>query len=109
MVSAFLLIRRTRRFFNGSQQPRVQSKSLTECNNSAGTSASSALAVQVCFSPINLQRKISKCPTIAEIAGSNSGVQAELIDAAEENTKLTDCYYEKKDWRLCKDEVSDDC
>ncbi|KAK1832075.1 hypothetical protein QBC39DRAFT_350089 [Podospora conica] len=25
---------------------------------------------------------------------------------AEENTKLTDCYYEKKDWRLCKDEMA---
>ncbi|KAK4452680.1 hypothetical protein QBC34DRAFT_377174 [Podospora aff. communis PSN243] len=24
---------------------------------------------------------------------------------AEENTKLTDCYYEKKDWRLCKAEM----
>ncbi|KAK0750864.1 hypothetical protein B0T18DRAFT_319653 [Schizothecium vesticola] len=24
---------------------------------------------------------------------------------ADENTKLTDCYYEKKDWRLCKDEM----
>jgi hypothetical protein len=23
-----------------------------------------------------------------------------------ENTKLTDCYYEKKDWRACKQEVS---
>lgn len=25
---------------------------------------------------------------------------------AEENTKLNDCFYEKKDWRACKDEVS---
>lgn len=24
----------------------------------------------------------------------------------DENTKLTDCYYEKKDWRACKQEVS---
>jgi hypothetical protein len=24
---------------------------------------------------------------------------------AEENTKLNDCFYEKKDWRACKDEV----
>lgn len=24
-----------------------------------------------------------------------------------ENATLTDCYYEKKDWRLCKSEVSD--
>ncbi|KAK4216861.1 hypothetical protein QBC37DRAFT_415941 [Rhypophila decipiens] len=24
---------------------------------------------------------------------------------AVENTKLTDCYYEKKDWRLCKAEM----
>ncbi|KAG4441695.1 hypothetical protein IFR05_002829 [Cadophora sp. M221] len=24
---------------------------------------------------------------------------------AVENTKMTDCYWEKKDWRLCKDEV----
>ncbi|KAI0846420.1 hypothetical protein F5Y00DRAFT_145419 [Daldinia vernicosa] len=24
---------------------------------------------------------------------------------ADENTKLTDCYYEKKDWRACKKEM----
>lgn len=29
-----------------------------------------------------------------------------LTDAIEdENAKLTDCYYDKKDWRACKDEV----
>ncbi|KAI7779757.1 hypothetical protein LA080_000354 [Diaporthe eres] len=25
---------------------------------------------------------------------------------AEENMKMTDCYFEKKDWRQCKDEAS---
>ena len=25
----------------------------------------------------------------------------------DENAKLTDCYYEKKDWRACKMEVSE--
>lgn len=29
-----------------------------------------------------------------------------IYEDSDENTKLTDCYYEKKDWRLCKDEVS---
>lgn len=24
---------------------------------------------------------------------------------AAENTKMNDCYYEKKDWRLCKNEL----
>ncbi|KAH8666509.1 hypothetical protein BX600DRAFT_511438 [Xylariales sp. PMI_506] len=24
---------------------------------------------------------------------------------ADENAKLTDCYYEKKDWRACKEEM----
>ncbi|KAL2128800.1 hypothetical protein VTI74DRAFT_8620 [Chaetomium olivicolor] len=24
---------------------------------------------------------------------------------ADENAKLTDCYYDKKDWRACKDEM----
>ncbi|KAL2259357.1 hypothetical protein VTK26DRAFT_6994 [Humicola hyalothermophila] len=24
---------------------------------------------------------------------------------ADENAKMTDCYYEKKDWRACKDEM----
>ncbi|KAL1589191.1 hypothetical protein WHR41_02270 [Cladosporium halotolerans] len=24
---------------------------------------------------------------------------------SEENTKLNDCFYEKKDWRACKDEM----
>ncbi|KAI0839937.1 hypothetical protein F5Y06DRAFT_18650 [Hypoxylon sp. FL0890] len=27
---------------------------------------------------------------------------------ADENMKLTDCYYEKKDWRACKKEVDGD-
>lgn len=27
------------------------------------------------------------------------------LAALDENTKLTDCYYEKKDWRACKEEV----
>jgi hypothetical protein len=26
-------------------------------------------------------------------------------EGADENAKLTDCYYEKKDWRVCKKEV----
>ncbi|KAG6361828.1 hypothetical protein INS49_010057 [Diaporthe citri] len=25
---------------------------------------------------------------------------------ADENMKMTDCYFEKKDWRQCKDEAS---
>ena len=25
----------------------------------------------------------------------------------DENAKMTDCYFEKKDWRACKDEVSE--
>ncbi|KAF3050204.1 hypothetical protein E8E11_008296 [Didymella keratinophila] len=28
------------------------------------------------------------------------------LTPADENAKLTDCYYEKKDWRACKAEVS---
>lgn len=28
---------------------------------------------------------------------------------AEENMKMTDCYFEKKDWRQCKDEASCHC
>jgi len=30
---------------------------------------------------------------------------------SEENLKLTDCYWEKKDWRACKDEMKEfqDC
>jgi hypothetical protein len=31
---------------------------------------------------------------------------AQLTFLLDENTKLTDCYYEKKDWRACKQEVS---
>jgi hypothetical protein len=34
-------------------------------------------------------------------------VVGEVIDLVlDENMKLTDCYYEKKDWRACKKEVS---
>lgn len=29
-----------------------------------------------------------------------------LIYDTAENTKMNDCYFEKKDWRLCKKEVS---
>jgi hypothetical protein len=29
-----------------------------------------------------------------------------LHPSTEENARLTDCYWEKKDWRACKDEVS---
>lgn len=29
-----------------------------------------------------------------------------LHPSTEENARLTDCYWEKKDWRECKDEVS---
>jgi len=28
-----------------------------------------------------------------------------LITYTAENTKMNDCYFEKKDWRLCKNEV----
>jgi hypothetical protein len=31
---------------------------------------------------------------------------AQLMFLIDENAKLTDCYYEKKDWRACKQEVS---
>jgi hypothetical protein len=31
---------------------------------------------------------------------------AQLTFPIDENSKLTDCYYEKKDWRACKQEVS---
>lgn len=30
---------------------------------------------------------------------------ADVTGRAVENTKLNDCYYEKKDWRACKNEV----
>jgi hypothetical protein len=30
-----------------------------------------------------------------------------LTQGTEENTKMNDCYFEKKDWRVCRDEVRD--
>ena len=30
-----------------------------------------------------------------------------LTMGADENASLNDCFYEKKDWRACKDEVGD--
>jgi hypothetical protein len=30
-----------------------------------------------------------------------------LTRETEENTKMNDCYFEKKDWRSCRDEVRD--
>jgi cytochrome c oxidase assembly factor 4 len=31
--------------------------------------------------------------------------QISLMSLLDENMKMTDCYFEKKDWRLCKNEV----
>ncbi|KAK6615404.1 CHCH domain-containing protein [Botrytis cinerea] len=31
--------------------------------------------------------------------------EANAESPAEENSKMTDCYFEKKDWRLCKAEL----
>jgi len=53
----------------------------------AGTSGSSAPAAQV-----RNDRRVSE----------NGSIDAKI----DENAKLTDCYYEKKDWRACKQEVS---
>jgi hypothetical protein len=33
-------------------------------------------------------------------------IDTQLTLSIDENMKLTDCYYEKKDWRACKQEVS---
>lgn len=62
-----------------------------------GTSAYSAPAVQVIM--IHVVR--TQCRRISFVQ--------RLTDTgslAEENMKMTDCYYEKKDWRQCKDEAS---
>lgn len=42
-------------------------------------------------------------PSGRQVFGGNGEL---IYEDSDENTKLTDCYYEKKDWRLCKDEVS---
>lgn len=44
-------------------------------------------------------------PQIAAAQHSNGPTTDGAI--ADENMKLTDCYYDKKDWRACKDEVCD--
>ena len=57
------------------------------------------------------QKKILQIsdPTTGRIVCALGRPSAELITLCckDENAKLTDCYYEKKDWRACKDEVSD--
>jgi cytochrome c oxidase assembly factor 4 len=54
----------------------------------AGTSGSSAQAAQV------------------RTANRRDFATSQLTSRIDENMKLTDCYYEKKDWRACKQEVS---
>lgn len=45
------------------------------------------------------------CPSIyTEESRESKRMNADELGPVE-NTKLTDCYYEKKDWRLCKAEV----
>lgn len=53
-----------------------------------GTSGFSVRAVQVGYLEVLQQ-------------GSGLSVLTEVV----ENAKLNDCYYEKKDWRACKEEV----
>lgn len=44
---------------------------------------------------------------VAQVRGSQRVLErAQLTYCIDENAKLTDCYYEKKDWRVCKQEVS---
>jgi cytochrome c oxidase assembly factor 4 len=42
----------------------------------------------------------------AQVRINHHLVVAMLKKGTDENMKLTDCYYEKKDWRACKKEVS---
>lgn len=43
-------------------------------------------------------------------AGASSDQTAPaVLSLSDENAKLTDCYYERKDWRACKEEVSRCC
>lgn len=52
----------------------------------------------------NLQHWLLRC---VDQSGGRLLQDAGLMRAhSEENTALNDCFYEKKDWRACKDEVS---
>ena len=79
----------------------------------AGTSAFSAPAAQVRLTqPYRVTITTACCPTSPRCRAYNdhditrnlTNVMMHIKPA--ENTKLTDCYYEKKDWRLCKAEAS---
>lgn len=64
-----------------------------------GTNASSALDVQVC---IRMAGWVKWCLLLlAYICHDKTNSPSN----ADENMKMTDCYYEKKDWRQCKEEV----
>lgn len=63
----------------------------------AGTSEYSVPAVQVII--VNskaMSKSIYRVP----------GRLTQMNHSTEENMKMTDCYFEKKDWRQCKDEAS---
>ena len=99
---------------------RPESALLTQQRNNSGTSESLAPAAQVC---LRYKRRRPHPPMVGpnswpivelpmspgcsrEPEPQHSCTAPQLTDAiADENAKLTDCYYDKKDWRACKDEV----
>lgn len=96
--------------FAGAPQNMEMGLLLTGRWNYAGTSGSTAPVAQVRtalrFSGVagrrgQLDRRGG--PSGRQVFGGNGEL---IYEDSDENTKLTDCYYEKKDWRLCKDEVS---
>lgn len=102
----------------------LESEFVSQRHNHTGTSGYSALAAPVCkeiprpcISGLSTTScRLLRCPgeiwdRDPEIAGdavsqhvNNHGPR--LTDVhTDENAKMTDCYYETKDWRACKNEV----
>jgi cytochrome c oxidase assembly factor 4 len=50
-------------------------------------------------------KRIFSTGCAGEAFGDAHSVERSAYEFADENAKLTDCYYEKKDWRACKQEV----
>ncbi|QSZ30133.1 hypothetical protein DSL72_004653 [Monilinia vaccinii-corymbosi] len=79
--------------FEGDDEPD-ECKLITDGPNSAGTNESSALDARVSRGSLE--------PSPAHEEG-NEDINTKWNE--EENAKMTDCYFEKRDWRLCKAEV----
>jgi hypothetical protein len=114
-------IRSRLRNFSSDSSRRDKRIFSTGCAGRFGSGVGSALVIQVAVLG-SVPRSLRKAPEHCELwsaimhthtttklssngVNGHSTILTRFTIGTEENTTLTDCYYEKKDWRACKDEV----